>query len=248
VSTYRNLIDLTIETITKRARYYRNLVVAVVIAGLGSFVAAIIAKSWFPLTVLLLFFPVCGIYFFFDGRQLQVWRSSIFSQWVKGEAELCYFHDAVSAVPTLPKFTLQSMLETLPSLGDILTEQSLTLQIREAVADTVNCLHSGRSAVIVLKTVGWSISGCSLAIAITQKAWQPLVGVAVVGVLLVLWPWLKLYFLKRLLSKLDTSRHESNFDTDTYVMIVGSLEWSPFSEADKDRYLAELNLGSKACG
>jgi len=120
VSAYQTAINLTTLTIDRRANNYRNLVVAVVLVSLGSIGWAIFAPSLSALSGFFLLLPVCGLYLFIDGKLLNDWRSRLLEGWVRGEIDFQAFCQAVDAIPTLPKSTLQGMIATLPSAGDLL--------------------------------------------------------------------------------------------------------------------------------
>jgi len=131
VSAYRLAIVQTITTIDTRARYFRNLVVSVVVLTLGSMGWVAVTWTFLPLAGLLLLIPAGGLFFFLDAKLLNDWRSRLLDAWVRKEIELRGFCDAVSAIPTLPKETLQSMLATLPTVDDLPTEQPISTSIRE---------------------------------------------------------------------------------------------------------------------
>ena len=84
MSIYRLAIDHTAQTIDRRAKFFRNLVVAVTFVGLGSTLWAGIARSWFPLAGIFLLVPFCGLYLFVDGKLLKQWRHEFFSAWENG--------------------------------------------------------------------------------------------------------------------------------------------------------------------
>ncbi len=134
MSAYRIAIDQTTKMIDNRARYFRNLVVAVVVLTLGSLGWAAVTWTFLPLSGLLLLLPLCGRFFFLDAKLLNDWRSQLLDAWVKNDIEFRGFCDAVSAIPTLPKNTIQSMLATLPSAGDLAAEQRISSSTREATA------------------------------------------------------------------------------------------------------------------
>jgi hypothetical protein len=98
VSTYRIAILQTITTIDSRARYFRNLVVTVVVLTLGSIGWAAVTWTFSPLAGLLLIFPACGVFFFLVAKLLSDWRSQLFDAWLKKDIEFRDFCEAVSAI------------------------------------------------------------------------------------------------------------------------------------------------------
>src|SRR5262249_62191118 len=89
--------------------------------------------SWmlWSLAWLLLLFPAWGLFFLGDAKLVNDWRSRLFDAWVKKEIEFRAFCDAVNAIPTLPRETLQTMLATLPSAGGLPPQQFLFFFPRE---------------------------------------------------------------------------------------------------------------------
>jgi hypothetical protein len=103
VSTYRLAILQTITTIDIRARYFRNLVVTVVMLTVGSIGWAAVTWTFSPLAGLLLLLPLCGLFFFLDAKLLNDWRSQLFDAWLRKDIEFRDFCEAASAIPMLPK-------------------------------------------------------------------------------------------------------------------------------------------------
>jgi len=168
VSTYRIAIDLTTETIDKRAKYLRNLIIGVVLVSLVAFGWALVSRMLFPLSFLLLLFPLCGLFYFLDAKLLAEWRCGLFSSWTTGEIDFGALNAAVRAVPTLPKDTLGSMLDTLPSAGDLLTEHQVSSPTREAVAAVVMTIYACRSDAVAFKAAGYAIAGSLLIVALAM--------------------------------------------------------------------------------
>ena len=77
----------------------------------------------------------------------------------KKEIDFRALYDAVIPISTLPEDTVQSMLETLPSSGDLVAEQGVSASTRMAIAAVVTTIHKCRSDDIALKVAGYSIAG-----------------------------------------------------------------------------------------
>jgi len=82
--------------IDRRAKHFRNLIVAVTIVGLGSIFWAGIAWSWLPLAGIFLLVPFCGLYLFNDEKLLNQWQHELFAHWEKGELDFRALDEAVS--------------------------------------------------------------------------------------------------------------------------------------------------------
>jgi uncharacterized membrane protein len=189
-------INSTTQMIDRRAKHYRNLIVAVAFVGLSSILWAGIDWSWLPLAGILLLVPFCSLYFFIDEKLLNQWRHGLFSDWEKGELDFRALYEAVTSISTLPKNTLESMLETLPSAGDLVTEQSISSSTRKAIAAVVTAIHACRSDHIAFKAAGYSIAKGVLIVAVLFWMWQPLLGLFAVTLVLLLRRWVKTQRLK----------------------------------------------------
>jgi len=144
MSAYRLAIVQTITTIDTRARYFRDFVVADLVLTFGSLGWAAVTWTFSPLAWLLLLFPAWGLFFLLDAKLVNDWRSRLLDAWVKKEIEFRAFCDAVNAIPTLPRETLQTMLATLPSAGDLPTEQLLSSSAREATTALATATHASQ--------------------------------------------------------------------------------------------------------
>lgn len=113
-------------------------------------------------------------------------RSKWLTAWVKKEIEFRGFCDAISAITTLPKDTLQGMLATLPSTGDLAGEQRISSSTREAAAALTTTIHACESDVMALKAIGFAIAAGSLIIAVIFWMWLPIIGIT----LLALFPFM----------------------------------------------------------
>ena len=112
MTPYRIAIDLFTSSIDRRARAYRNLVVAVVMLVAASIGLSLGLWSAFPLTLSLLVVPVCGLFFWMDAKTVHRWRSKTLASWVLGEIDLAALCQAIRANPLLPTKTVDGMLET----------------------------------------------------------------------------------------------------------------------------------------
>jgi len=240
LSSYRDAIDRTTQTVDNRAKQFRNLIVAVTLVSVGATLWAGLAWSWLPLTGILLLVPVCGLYLFLDGKLLNQWRKELFVTWASGEIDFWAFHEAIKPISRLPEDTLKSMLETLPNAGDLVTEQSVSKNTRWTTAAVVNMVHSCRSDAIAFKTVRYTIIG-SVVIALTAFwRWQPLLGMAAVGLLFFLQRGVKAKRLSGARKKIQAAQLEPDFSTETFLEIVSQINWSPISPAEKETFLATL--------
>jgi hypothetical protein len=243
VSAYRLAILQTITTIDTRARYFRNLVVVVVVLTVGSMGWAAVTWTSSPLGAgLLLLFLAWGFFFFLDAKLLKDWHSRLLDAWVKKDIELRGFCDAVSAIPTLPKKTLQSMLATLPSAGDPQTEQRTSSSTREAAAALMTAMHACESDAMALKATGFVIATGLLITAGILWMWQPILGITVLAVFPLLRKWLRRRRLRALEETTVTARAKPDFSNATYGELVANLPWRPISPGEKRAFFANSSI------
>jgi hypothetical protein len=223
VSPYRIAIDRTTDTIDRRARYFRNLIVAVVMVGLGSLGWTVVSRNFSPLAGLLLLLPLCGLFFFLDAELLDNWRSHLLEAWVKKDIDFQAFCDAVNAVPKLPKETLGSMLATLPSAPDLVAEQRVSSSTREGVAAAVAGSHASQSDAVALKAAAAAIVSGAVIVALASRSWEPLSGGLATLLLPILGKWLKRRRIEAVKKRTSTARAKPDFSNEKYEEQVSFL-------------------------
>jgi|APLak6261659701_1056019.scaffolds.fasta_scaffold00012_12 hypothetical protein len=223
MSAYRNAIDLTTQTIDKRARYYRNLVVAVVLTSLVSIGWATMTWSLSPLSGLLLIFPISILFFFMDARLLNQWRSQLFQSWSKKDIDFCGLSHAVNAIPILPKDTLQGMLATLPIADNISAEQVITSSTREAIAASIAADHINQSDALAFKVTGFAMVVGSLILSLALSIWLPLLGITVISILPLLQKWTRGWRLRKSSEKVLIAQQKPDFNQEKYAQFVAEL-------------------------
>ena len=245
MSQYRAAIDLTTRVINRRAKSYRNLVITVAVVFICSISWAIVAQALWPLTGFLVLIPICGFYFFLDGKLLNDWRSQIMESWVKGDLIFRYFYDAINAVPMLPKETLQSMLLTLPKATNIKSKADFATSTREAAAVAVSAIFSCRSDALAYKAVGHTILTSSVIAASSSGMWTPLVGILAVVPIPVLLKRVRIIQLRNTRVKIQSALEQPDFDQQKYQKLVEHFDWSPISASEKSKF---CGIGAAAPG
>ena len=111
-------IHATLRALEDRSRFYRNLIVAVVLVSVASLLLAVIFLRWTPLCGLILIVPLVGGFLILDGRRVRRWRSEIL-QMCRAEAhDYSLFQKTMAGFGHLPAGTVRSMLATLPEQVD----------------------------------------------------------------------------------------------------------------------------------
>jgi hypothetical protein len=244
MSPYRLAIDLTTQTIDMRAKAFRNLIVAVVFVIFGTLAWAMIARQVQALSGLILLIPLCGLFFFLDSKLLNQWRSQLFASWSKEELDFRNFCDAVSAIPVLPKGTLQSMLASLPADKEIVKEQRMAAATRKAISTVVMFIHLCRSDALAFKVLGIAIAACGLIAAVIWGRWYPLLALAIlIPPLPLLQRWIKRRRLNHASKQTIAIQSAHDFNYETYFAYADSLDWTPLTPSEKRRFFAMLDSG-----
>lgn len=223
MTAYRLAIEQTTQLIQRRANNYRNLVIIVAFVILISISWSIITRTWSPLTGCFFLLPICGLYYTYDNRLLDNWRAQLLDSWAKKQIDFLALVDAINATPTLPKGTVQSMLATLPTAGDLLAEQGVSSSTREAIAALLTTQYACQSDVMASMTATCTIVVVSLIVSVACWMWQPLLGMAAVTGILVVHYWAKGGRLKNMKEKIFRARKKPDFNQERYLEFVDNL-------------------------
>jgi hypothetical protein len=108
-------VNLTFRTMERRARLYRNLVIAVSLTPIASVALAVILRRWAALLgVLALPAYVCG-YLSLDNRIVRAWRDQVLAMRHEGALNVTQLEQMLAALRYIPDATLHSMFAMLDS-------------------------------------------------------------------------------------------------------------------------------------
>jgi hypothetical protein len=223
-STYRNAIDLTRHALERRSRYFRNQVVLVVIVSVGAVVWALVARSFSPLVSTLLVVPLCGSFFFADGRVIEDWQSDLLEMWARRELDLAALREAIRANPALPRETTEGMLATLPDTGELFPEQRMSTPTRRAIAAAALAFHRVRLDAIVAKTLVSALIAGALIAAVTIRRWEPLVALASPALLPGIATWRSRRHFKDSEGEVAACRTQPDFSEPEFVRLVAGYK------------------------
>jgi uncharacterized protein (DUF983 family) len=240
MSAYKTAIDLTTQAIDNRARYFRNQIVSVVLVGAVSIAVAAYAWTLWPLIFLLLVIPLCGAFLLLDGRLLGNWRSQLLASWAKRELDLWPFRDAMAAIPTLPKATLQGMLAMLPWAPDWSAEQTAATNTRERVVVVAATIHACRNDEIALKTLGAMVVTSAMICAVAIKTWLPLLLIMATFLLPLLTRQIRRGRLRKLRTSIVTAKGDADFNAIAFGCLLDSLDWRPIAVSEKQNLTAAI--------
>ena len=237
MSAYKAAIDETVKTIDKRAKCYRNLIAVVLITSFCSIGSAVVTWTLAPVAGLLLILPICGFYFLLDGKLLSDWQSQLFTSWIKRDLDFWGFRDAMRVAPHLPKATLQSMVETLPSSSNWAMERAASGKTREAVVLIVSTINDSRANTALLKAGAMSIVVASILWAVTLADWYPMMFIAAILPLLLLIIMRKWRFLHKLRMLMTVVRQHQEFNEEVFSGLIDHLNWSEILSSEREKMI-----------
>jgi len=111
-------INATLRALEDRGRFFRNLIVAVVIVAGTSVLLAVIFLRWVPLFGFILLIPLVGGFLILDNRRVRCWRSEILQMFRIEAHDYSLFQKTIGGFRQLPLPIVRSMLATLPKHVD----------------------------------------------------------------------------------------------------------------------------------
>lgn len=206
--------------IERRATFYRNLVVTVVLIGVASLVVALAARSLAGLAGVLFLIPACGLFFHLDARLLNGWRADLLERWAGGELDLEALRPALHGHPGLPRDTLDAMLATLPSVANLAEEQRIPNPSRQAAAAAYRAMHQERSDLLLLDAVLSGIAAAALVAALWMRSWTPLPGLVVLALRPPLGAWMRRRRLAAREADVAACRRQPGFSEPNYARLL----------------------------
>jgi hypothetical protein len=107
-------LNLTMRTIERRARRYRNLVIIVTVVALSSAFCAIVSRSWLFLGGFILLVPLVGGFLLLDHRNVMRWRAEILQMVRSRGLDRAVFVQSVFELRRFSPSSLQAMLSMIP--------------------------------------------------------------------------------------------------------------------------------------
>lgn len=176
MSASKNALQLTTQTIDRRAFHFRNLVILLVVIVLGCLIAALVQWSWRPLVGWLAVMPLCGAFLVFDNYLVGRWQRQMLKLWADGALHVEDFAQSILALRLLPGATLRGMLALLPSTGDGPSMDRLPATTRDYVARLYGCFHQGARDYSAAFALAYSVSVIGIAWALFAWDSRPLLG------------------------------------------------------------------------
>ena len=224
MSAYRLAIEQTETTILRRAKYFRNQVVAVVVVALVIVVSAAVLGFVSVLAAALCLIPLCGAFLFADSTLVNEWRSELLSAWTTGQLDLAAFLPTIRVHPQLPTQTLEAMLATLPSAGSLVEEQAILIATRQALAAESAAVHRMRSDALLFKVIGSGVVVAVVLAVVWARSWWPLIGLSALVVLPIVRLWMQRRRRARCNAEVALFRAQPGFSETDYARVLASLQ------------------------
>ncbi len=121
----RQAIYGTTDAITRRAAWYRNLVICISVIGMASMVLLII--TWRPISLAIgtMMLPAVAGWFYWDTRLVRKWSQKTLQICRDGSLDVAVFTTTIAAMKHLPEPTIQSMLLELERYRAIVQEKRM---------------------------------------------------------------------------------------------------------------------------
>ena len=108
-------LNLTMRTVERRTRLYRNLVVAVSVTGIASMTAAALYRRWIIVVGILALPGFVALFLVIDRRLVLGWRRQLLAMRDERGLNLSELERTLSGFRHLPQATLQSMVALVKS-------------------------------------------------------------------------------------------------------------------------------------
>lgn len=182
-SPYRVAIDDTVRTISSRARGHRVLAAVALLVPFVTIAVGVVRRSWAPTTFVIALVPVFAAFRCADIWLLRRWERRIIGLWDRHGLEFDEFRTAVRLVPTLPRNTLDGMLELLPGTAAALG-RTMTPSARLTGAMTLHLISRCDAWCGTLTTTARSIAITAVMLAAAERTVRPWLAVAAAAVVL----------------------------------------------------------------
>jgi hypothetical protein len=238
VSDYRISLDRTSDVLAIRAQAFRNLVVSFVVIGVSSVGGAVGVLNLRPVSALLLLVPAYGTFLWRDSWVLDRWRAQLGEAWASRRIDFAAFRHAVNANPSLPQGTVQAMLATLPEVGDLTSEQAVEPGTRQAVLSALRAGDDSHTDALACRAAAHGIVAVAVVASILFRAWAPLLALGLVSGPMVVCAWRRRWRMTGAVDELQRLRERSDFDSERYRTILGSLDWQDLRARYRDHLTA----------
>ena len=237
MSEYRTALDQTAEAVRSRSQAFRDLIIAVALTGLTSVGSMIALPSLRPSSALLLFAPLVYAFLWRDHVILGSWRKGLGEAWTCKRIDFAALRHTLAAHPTLPRSTVQGMLDTLPAARDLSSEQRVSSCTREGVMQAVTLRDDSNTANARAVTLALGVGALSAILAAWSVSWYPLLALGVVPCVPIVIDWQRRRRIATTLERIKQLKYDQTFVRSEYRELVAALAWETGNRQQKVQLL-----------
>ncbi|MBN1758546.1 MAG: hypothetical protein JW863_09525 [Chitinispirillaceae bacterium] len=231
-------IDLTTSTIDRRSFHFRNTVIAVVVVAAASFVAALILRSWRPLTALFLLPSIVGYFIMTDTLLVGKWRKTVINHWGTGAIELNAYIQTIAMMKSIPKATIEGMFQLLPQKSGSIPKEKEGL--RRALAETDHAIMTVHTIRTLLTLSVYGALPIVIGVSLLMHSFIPLCGIALPVITLIITLSLEWNRWRRWRRIMTTRIAGNEIDREAFIDAIPHLAWGPNDEKLKSQMLHSL--------
>jgi len=237
-SSFKEALNLTTQVIEVRVKWFRNLIICVVVVALASLILALIQFSWQPLLGLILLVPLCGSFLYLDSHLVNHWQERILQMWVQEDLDLTIFYNSMSTIRMFPQRMFQGMLKTLLINNQSIDSRNLNQEVKKSLVHTIQTISRCQNHKIVFFSFAYTFALISMALAGMLKSWLPLFGLLLFPLLLGISNWsnsLELQHLRRHFLEMNRQEKEK---FKYFFEAASQLDWGSIPEKKKAQFLS----------
>jgi hypothetical protein len=235
---YRAAIALTAETVHRRSRAYRALIIAVVILVAVAIVGALVTRSLRWTVAMLALFPMSAFFFMVDGLLVELWRRRVLQLWVDEAVDLPSFRTAMSAASALPTRTVRAMLDTLPVV-EIQTRTEAATASKRLLASMVRAQNAFETYDSIATAGMLALSMTAVIGAAATGSWSPMLIIVAAPLLLIASRALARRAL-RMSRPTPSQLREAELNPGAFRSLAERLNWRGVPAKERDRFLTAV--------
>ena len=108
-------LNVTLRTMERRLRLYRNLVFCVSVTMFGSLIIALVFRRWMVLSGWLVIPLFVGCFFYLDSRTVRTWRDRVLAMRDERGLDIAQLEQTLATMRYIPEATRHSMFALLSS-------------------------------------------------------------------------------------------------------------------------------------
>lgn len=213
-----------------RLRWYRKLIVGMMILSLISILLAILQMAWQPLLGFLFLIPLCSIFLYLDSLLVQKWQIQILKMWRDGQLDLTIFLNSIKTVRMFRQRMFDSMLKILPENAISMLSRSSKnpdQKIRSLMISILQIFNREQKDEMILMTLIYSFISSSIVLAGILKSWMFLLGFLLIPLAIGFKLYLRTIRWKRLKNVLLELKKHTSEGFENLVDLIFQMDGKP---------------------